>query len=73
MDDALCCTIVLPGRKSGFRAGFGRILVGKLEHRPSGRPKADRRTDCEVFPIRIREKSGPEARFLARKQTLMMI
>ncbi len=35
----LCCAIVLPGRKSGFRAGFDRILVGKTSKsalRPAG-------------------------------------
>jgi hypothetical protein len=52
----LCYALVLPGRKSGFRTGFrpdfGRSLVG---------------TDFEAFPIRIRPKSGPEARSPARK------
>ncbi len=53
--------ICLPGRIS---AGF---LSGKLQHRPSGWPKAGRRPDFEAFPIRIRPKSGPEDRSPPRK------
>ena len=37
----LCYAIVLPGRKSAFRAGFlAGLLPGKYRKRPSGRPKA---------------------------------
>jgi hypothetical protein len=32
-----------------------------------GRPKAGRRSDFDVFPTRIRQKSGPKDRFPARK------
>ncbi len=55
----LCYAIVLPGRTSGFRAGFRPVSgwestnIGPLAGRmPSG---------FEVFPIRIRPTSGPEA------------
>ncbi len=46
---------------------FGRILVGKVSksalRQTEGRPEAD----FDAFPIRIRPKSGPEARFPARR------
>ncbi len=54
---------MLPGRKSGFRAGFepysnrARIKISS----PAGR-----RADFERFPTRIWPKSGPEARLPAR-------
>jgi hypothetical protein len=50
----LCYAIVSPCRTSGFRETF--------QIRPSGRPLplAGRRADFEIFPIRIRPKSGPE-------------
>ncbi len=51
--------VVFPGWIS---AGF---QVGKPLNRPSGRPKACRRPVFSVFPIRIRPKSGPVARFSA--------
>jgi hypothetical protein len=57
---------VFPGRKSGFRAGLwpesGResLKIGP----PAGRMPAD----FEVVPMRIRPKSGTDARFPARKQ-----
>ncbi len=54
--------IGLPGRIS---AG---LLPGKHRHRPSGRPKAGRRVAFGVFPVAVRLKSGPEARFPARKR-----
>ena len=60
--------IVLPGQKSGFRAGFRpdsnreSIKIGP----PAGlRPGGG--AIFEALPTRIRPKSGPEARFLARK------
>ncbi len=48
------------GFPDGFRADSNRedIKTG---------PPAGRRSDVEAFPIRIQMKSGPEARFLARK------
>ncbi len=55
--------LVLPDRKSVVRAGF----------RPDSTREAlkmalrGRRADFEAFPTRIRPKSGPEARFPARK------
>ncbi len=51
----------LPGRIS---AGF---QSGRPQNRPSRRPKAVRRGEFEVFRIRIRPKSSPEARFPAPK------
>ncbi len=60
----LYCTlgyaIMLPGRKSSFRAGF-------RPHSNRESLKAGRRADVDAFPIRMRPKSGPEARFPARK------
>ncbi len=53
--------IGLPGRIS---AGF---KSGQPPSRPSGRPSAGRSADFEVFPIRVRSKSDPEAHFPARK------
>ncbi len=53
----------LPGRVS---AGFES---GKLQNRPSGRPKAGQRADFEAFPTRIRPKPSPEARSPARRHT----
>ncbi len=53
--------IWLPARIS---AGF---KLEKFQNRPSGRPKAGRRADFEAFPISIRPRTGPEARFPARK------
>ena len=41
---------------------FGRILVGKHQNRYLGRPKAGRRAEFCVFPMRIRPKSFPERR-----------
>ncbi len=66
----LCYAIVPPGRRSGFRAEFRpdsngeNIKIGPSADRPSGRPKAGRRADFEIFLIRIRPGSrisGPEA------------
>jgi hypothetical protein len=47
----------------------GGISAGTSQIRPSGRPLplAGRRADFEVFPIRIRLKTRPEARFPDRK------
>ncbi len=67
---ALCYAIVLPGRKSGVPARFrpdssrGSFKIGP--------PKAGRRADFEVFPIKIWPKSGPEARFPARIPDLVV-
>ena len=60
----VCYAVVLPGRKSVFRAGFRpdsnreSIKIG---------PSAGRRSDFDAFPTRILPKSGPEDRFPARK------
>ncbi len=43
---------------------FGRI---NRERPHTGRPKAGKRADFEALPIRIRPKSGPEARCPTRK------
>ncbi len=44
---------VLPGRRSGSRAGFRPdFLLGKPQNRSSGRPKSGGRADFEVFPIK---------------------
>jgi hypothetical protein len=62
----VCYVIVLPSRRSGFRAGFQPdsnregLRIGL---------SAGRRADFEVFPTRVRPKSGPEARFPVRKQS----
>ncbi len=53
--------VCLPGRISADN------LSGKLQNRPAGWPKAGRRGDFDVFPNRVRPKSGPETRFQARK------
>ena len=49
----------------------GRISVGlqsgNPQNQPSGRPSAGRGADFDVFQVRVRPKSGPEARFAARK------
>ncbi len=63
----LCYAIVRPGRKSGFRAGF-RPDSGRESLRIcplAGGPKAGRMAALHAFPIRIRPKSCPEARFPA--------
>ncbi len=56
-----------------FRAGdrasgpdFSRILIRKAS-KSALRPKAGRRADLDVFPTRIRPRSGPEAQYPARK------
>ena len=58
-------------RNSASGPGIGRILAGLLpgkhRNRPSGRPSAGRKPDFEVFSMRIRPKSSPEAQFPARK------
>ncbi len=46
----------------------GRISTGKLQNRPSGRPKAGRRVIFNAFSVRIQPKSGPETRFPARRR-----
>ncbi len=64
------CARVSDVCRAGNRASepdFGRILNGKASTRPSGRPKAGRRADFDIFPVRIRPASGPEARFLPQK------
>ena len=43
--------------QAGLRPDFDR----------ENRPSAGRKADFEALPIRIRPKSGPEARFPARK------
>ncbi len=43
------------------------LRPGNHRNRPSGRPKAGRRTDFGSFPVAVRLKSGPEGRFPARK------
>jgi hypothetical protein len=64
----LCYAIMLPGRKSAFRAGFCRTATGKAPKsalRPAfGRPEPD----FGAFPVAVRQKSGPEGRFPTRKQ-----
>ncbi len=59
-------TIVLPGWRPGFRAGFGRILAGRA--RSYGRPSAGRRSDFAAFPIGIAQISGSADRSPARKR-----
>ncbi len=44
------------------------MLPGKHRNRPFGRPSAGRRADFGAFPVAVRPKSAPEARFPARKQ-----
>ncbi len=56
------------GPKMGFLLDFGRIPVGRASNLPCGQPSAGHRADFEAFPNRIRPKSGPEDRSLARKQ-----
>ncbi len=46
---------------------FDRILAGKPQHGPSGRPSAGRKADFEVFPSGVRPISSPEVRFQAGK------
>ncbi len=60
----LCCEIVLPGRKSGFRAGFWpdsyreSLKIGL----PAGlRPAGE--LVLRAFPIRIQPQSGPKLGF----------
>ncbi len=57
----LCYAIVLPGRKSAFRAGFWRTATGKAP-KSALRP-ADR---CRYFPGSSPPKSGPQGRVTAR-------
>ncbi len=52
----LCYTIMLPGLRAGFNSG--ELKISSL---------AGRRNDFEALPARIRPKSTPEARFLARE------
>ncbi len=47
-----------------IRAGF---WSGEPQDRPFGRPSAGPRAAFKILPIRIRPKSGPGARFPARK------
>ncbi len=65
--DTLCYALVLPGRKSAFRAGLAGLLPGRHRNRPFGRPKAGRRAEFGAFPVAVRPKSGPEGRFTGRK------
>ena len=51
------CSIVVPGRKSNWNSA-GRIAAGV---------SANRRSDFEMLPTRIRPKSVPEACFPGRK------
>ena len=51
---------MLPGQNSGFRAGFRPVSL--RENLKIG-PPAGRRADSEAYPIRLRPKSDPEARF----------
>ena len=60
----LCYAIVLPGRKSAFRAGFWQDCY--LESTDIG-PPAGRRADFGAVPVAVRPKSVPEGRFTARK------
>ncbi len=57
---ALRCAIVLPGRKSAFRA---RFWSDWYRENTEGQPGAD----VGAFPVAVRPKSGPEGRFTARK------
>ncbi len=59
----LSCAIVLPGRKSVFRAGFRPDSI----HRPFGRPKVRGRADFEALRLESGQKLFPEARFPAGK------
>ena len=63
----LCCAIVLPGRKSAFRAGFWPDCYRESTELALGRPSAGRRADFGAFPVAVRPQSGPEGRFPARK------
>jgi hypothetical protein len=59
----LCYAVMLPGRKSAFRAG---LRPGW--HRESTKidPPAGRRAHVGAFPVAVRQKSGPEDRSPAR-------
>ncbi len=57
---AVVYAVMLLGRKPGFRAGF---RPGSSRERLKIGPAAD----FEAFPMRIRPKFKPEARFPARK------
>ena len=46
----LCYAIVLPGRKSAFRAGFWPDCFRESTEIGPGRPKAGRRADFGAFP-----------------------
>ncbi len=65
---SLCCAMVLPGRNPAFRAGFRP--ESSREGFKIGLP-AGREADFDVFPIRIRPKSCPGARFPARRQYIL--
>ena len=67
----VCCPISR-NNASKPEIGFPGVISagfysGKHNHRPAGRPKAGRRAKFEAVLIRIRPKSGSEARFPARK------
>jgi hypothetical protein len=67
MNSILCNSA--SGREIGLPGWISRgDYSGHPHTRPSGRPLAGRRADFEALPTRIRPKSGPEARFPARKQ-----
>jgi hypothetical protein len=56
--------------RAGNRASglvVGRILIGKTSKSAADRPKEGRSINVEALPKRIRPKSSPDARFLARK------
>ncbi len=60
----LWARIGLPGRISA------ECEAGKHNKLHSGRlPAGGRRTDVEAVPVRVLEKSGPETRFPARKDS----
>ncbi len=65
LHNTLCYAIVFPGRNSGLRFGFRPD--SSRESFKIG-PPAGRRAEFEAFLIGIWPKSGPEARFPARKQ-----
>jgi hypothetical protein len=60
---ALCCALVLPCRKSAFRAGFWPDCYRESNRNRPCRPKAGRRADFGSFLAAVRPNSGPEGRF----------
>ncbi len=59
-NSSLSYAIVLPGRKSAFRAG---LWPDCYRESTDGQPEPGRRANFSAFPVAVRQKYGAEGRF----------